>query len=213
MKTGYYNFKYYDYLVYENKCFFYNMYIRRARSKYKDSKELQKHILGYDDGYESTCEYYLLYNCIRVFNGKEPSMKMVVKNVNLVNYLLLTKASSNNIITCFNDVFNVHTSRKDLILEQFKDALSEDLMSSEWEGVMLSTYVKEVIEDLNIIVQSLNNQLDIIEKSTILDKKRLKEQIEAYKRRRNGVIIFTGTRFLLDKNIITNIHKSLSSSS
>ena len=50
----------YDTVMYEEKCYYYNIHIRNEKMMYVNSEELKKHILGCDDNYETCSEYKII---------------------------------------------------------------------------------------------------------------------------------------------------------
>ena len=66
--NGKYHLKHYNMKQYEQQLFYFNEVDRLKEFKFLDSDKLKYHLLGYDDGYESVCEYYLARKFLKVFN-------------------------------------------------------------------------------------------------------------------------------------------------
>jgi hypothetical protein len=74
-----FDFTNYDVKKYNLNCYYFNFKDRYKIYNYKESKKIAEHILGYDNGYESVCEYYLIYHYLLDYKKKEPVFEEIVK--------------------------------------------------------------------------------------------------------------------------------------
>jgi hypothetical protein len=74
-----FKFENYDVKKYNRNCYYYNFVDRYNHFIYKESNKVPLHILGYDNGYESVCEYYLMYQYFKVYKKIEPDIEDIIK--------------------------------------------------------------------------------------------------------------------------------------
>jgi len=68
----------YDIYKYDRNLNYFNTFDRRLCYKYKFSTEIKKHIFYYDDGYESTCEYFILDDYLSNIKHIDPTLEKMV---------------------------------------------------------------------------------------------------------------------------------------
>ena len=71
-------FTYYDALQYDENMNYFNKIDRVSCYRFKGSRQLKKHILGFDDGYESVSEFYLIWKYFQRYKKIKPDNKLVV---------------------------------------------------------------------------------------------------------------------------------------
>ena len=74
-----FEFENYDIKKYNRNCYYYNFIDRYNYFSYKESNKVPLHILGYDNGYESVCEYYLIYQYLKIYKKVEPELEEIIK--------------------------------------------------------------------------------------------------------------------------------------
>lgn len=95
-----YDMQLYDYKEYESQMNYFNMVSRQSLYKYKSSNLMKEHLLGYDDGYESVSEYFIMYNYLKFMNernerNEHKSEKQLtrdcIKNLYIIDRFMIEK--------------------------------------------------------------------------------------------------------------------------
>lgn len=96
-------YKNYNIIDYEEKCYYFNKIIRRNYFKYKYSDKLKYYIAGYDDSYECSAIYNIIENYIKLNeNNRYKDLKQYEKIIKLINYInyYLDNLLRKSIINC-----------------------------------------------------------------------------------------------------------------
>ena len=90
----------YDIKKYNFNCYYFNFKDRYKIYNYKESSKIPLHILGYDNSYESVCEYYLIYNYLKDYKKIEPNLDEIIKILYFEVNKKLYQYSKLNLIYC-----------------------------------------------------------------------------------------------------------------
>ena len=90
----------YDIKKYNFNCYYFNFKDRYKIYNYKESSKIPLHILGYDNSYESVCEYYLIYNYLKDYKKIEPNLDEIIKLLYFEVNKKLYQYSKLNLIYC-----------------------------------------------------------------------------------------------------------------
>ena len=178
-----FDFDNYDIFKYNTNFYYFNLYDRYKRFIYKESKELKNNLLGFDDGYESVCEYYIIYNYIKEFRKEEPSLYNILKLIyNNVNNKLYQYYRNDTFILCsFKTVYIKINKYKNILLNYFnKLKLNIDEININTDKILI-LFSKKYYKDLFIKINQINNYYSVIINS-------LEEQKDKFK---NGELLDT----------------------
>lgn len=106
-----YKLIYYDPLTYEQKLNYFNTFDRNNSYIFKNSQMLKYHLIGYDDGYESVVEYYIIYNYLKYYKKINPNCVSIIKLLYDIDHFFRITLS-NDIINCLSLIFK---SKKEVI--------------------------------------------------------------------------------------------------
>lgn len=149
-----YDLEYYNNKDYEEQMNYFNQIDRLKNYKYKQSNELQNHILGYTNTYDNTGEYYIIYKYLKYFKHETDNIhEKTIKLVCQINYFL-NKININSLILC-----NIHS----INIKYKKD---------------IEMLKKKVKEECNILSKKLTNQLQNIKTSKILSNNDINKMIQ-----------------------------------
>lgn len=172
-----FSFQPYDISVYENQCFYFNQISRKERFEYKDSKKLKENILGYDDSYESVCEYYLIDKYFETFYDKNKDTIPYSSKIRNI----LQKNKDHRIIHFIYYLNHelIYLLNKDIITCKIKSFLK----SGKIEKYIKDDYSQEYIIEYIIFyylqtIQSLKNQINFFFTQKILSQKEYNNQID-----------------------------------
>jgi len=152
-----FKFKLYDIRDYDEKFNYFNTELRNTCYKYKKSNELKYNLLGFDDSYESVCEYYLVYKYFKYHKKCKPSHIDVTRHLFKINTTLY-KFNYSNPLIC---LINMH-------IKKFK----------QWAEKGIKIDKKKYLQKIEDIQNSLKQQIQCFKKGTLLQKKDYEEQIE-----------------------------------
>ena len=78
----------YDVYKYNFNCYYFNFIDRLKIYKYKKSDKIKHYIVGADDGYESVCEYYIIYHYFKNVKKEDPKLEKIIQllKYNIDNY-------------------------------------------------------------------------------------------------------------------------------
>jgi hypothetical protein len=172
-----FTFDSYNIIKYENQCFYFNQISRKERYTYKDSKEMKHHILGYDDSYESVCEYYIIDQYI------EKCSSLFIKNYDQKNpiFSLLHSNNTNSnktikLVYHINDNL-VHLLNKDLITCILNRSKQEDLHKMINNPKDLLNILTFQIFYYFYTIQSIKIQIQYFIKANLLKKREYMDQL------------------------------------
>lgn len=158
-KDGIWRLKYYDYSDYEEQCTYFNVVLRRSHYEYKNSKDIINYFIGYDDSYESVCEYMITYNYFEVkhtINNTATDLHhTTIKELHRANIFLM-KMSKTSVITAIYKTFMVIFRSTD-----------EKMLLSLYGGKLLAATAM-FLQVCKTVAESANAQFDLV-------KNRLKE--------------------------------------
>jgi hypothetical protein len=165
----------YDISIYENQCFYFNQISRKERYEYKESKKIKENIIGYDDSYESVCEYYLIDKYFEDFYEKNKKNVIFSNKMNIIlqkegidrivhfiyflNHELIYMLNKDN-ITCKMKTFSKSANFKKILNDKDRQEY----------------VIKYVIFNYLQTIQSLKNQIQFLYKSSILTSKEKTDQ-------------------------------------
>lgn len=165
--NGKYQMKYYNAYLYESQMLYFNE-IDRAKMtfKYHDSHKVKDHIIGFDDGYDSTAEYIIVEQYLTNYKKVQPTFDLVVKELYYIDYSL-RKLTKRSLIDCNKITVNKY--------------LKFDKPSSFERKVIL----KDIQKYQNMISNSLKEQKEKIKywiqsNKGILSNKQYQEQLQYY---------------------------------
>ncbi len=168
-----FSFQSYDISVYENQCFYFNQISRKERFEYKDSKKVKENILGYDDSYESVCEYYIIEQYIHyfykkyenIFKHKKSKIEFLMNKNDFDKCILLLYFINYKLLNLLN---------KDKITCKIKTFLKKGQFSKIREETIVQYFIYYYLQT----IQSLKSQINAISKNHILSKKEYEFQKE-----------------------------------
>ncbi len=175
----------YDPKLYEDQLFYFNTKCRLNSYQYKDSQSLKNHLLGYDDGYESVCEYYIIDQYLNSYCKRYNIMGIPFTNP---IFHIIQKKKENSVIHLlyYINQENMRMTQKDLISCSFRTAIKKDKIPEELKDDRKITQINDFIEIikgryLNIIL-SMKSQVKHFQEGTILSKEEYMEEIMEMKR-------------------------------
>lgn len=179
-----FTFTSYDIKVYENQCFYFNTYTRHENFKYQESELCKFNLLGFDDGYESICEYFILYQYINTFYDKKKKEDFV-KESKYRDILKNEKESISNrtiqLLFQIDQLYNILTF-KNLIECSFRTSIKRGAIPNrprdEKETLRINDYVEVVKSKYLEILFSMKYQIQSFQKSTILKPSEYDSQIK-----------------------------------
>lgn len=104
---------------YDEKLNYYNNFIRNSPNYFKESEKVKYHLLGYDDGYDSVGEYYIMYHYILNYLKKEPSFNHIIELLYEMNVDMYNIGVKYILYCLFNKV--VLPEQKELYQDEIKD--------------------------------------------------------------------------------------------
>ena len=154
--TSPFRLKYYDVIKYDAHLNYYNVIVRSACYRYKSSQIMKYHLLGFDDGYESAVEYYLVYKYIKSYKKDKPTNEKVIQFLYYLD--------------------NHYFRDKIICLFEYFESLAKSLHESDY------TIEETDIDELyNRIKTSLKNQIQYFNRGNLLKQSEYKEQIKRAK--------------------------------
>jgi len=167
--------KYYDYKRYESQCLYFNEIDRIKTYHVDDSYNVKYNIIGYDDSYESVSEYYIVQKYMNNVLKKDKNINLYIKILYIIDkelrYLL-----NRNLITCM-----VYTIKK-YINDKSKD-INEHYVGNKKEKRIKELYdIKKNISFIKKLYKmSYKNQIKLVSKSNILQKKNMMNRLDIIK--------------------------------
>ncbi len=151
----------YNLLKIKDELRYYHNFERVNIFEYKNSKILKDNLLGYDDGYESVGEYYILYEYFKNKNNKNnidinvgPIIELLYK-INLYYLNIL----QNSLVTCL--------IKSILFDSENKNNKKEDIQK-----------IEKIFINFIQIIYSIKYQIIYLRKGTLLNKNEYNQQIE-----------------------------------
>ena len=126
----------YDWNEYNTKCMYHNLVSRVSEKfQFEYSNLMKYHLAGYDDNYDSVCQYYLLYEYLNVYhNINRPSYVYVINLLFLINYFFEKIVSRNKTVAICNFDINYINIIDDVITDnekhEFIDLMNKRLHTS-----------------------------------------------------------------------------------
>ncbi len=179
-----FTFTSYDIKKYEDQCFYFNTYTRHENFEFKESEKCKYNLLGFDDGYESVCEYFILYQYIDTFYDKLKKEDFIKESKYRDILRDDTKSVSDRTIQLLyqiDQLYNLLTF-KNLIECSFRTTLKRgavpDKPKDEKEKIRINDYVEIVKSKYLEILFSMKNQIESFQKSTLLKRYEYDSQIQ-----------------------------------
>ncbi len=166
-EDGKYRMKFRSFYEYENVCYFFNAVYRGARFRYKGSDDVPNHILGYDDGYESVGEYYLVDQFLHTLLGREPSHEEVVKTLCKLNIRLIETSNGDNPIF---EIFDTYSKG------YIKDTKGMKLSTRLYVWNNMLPFIRSHIA----LIPMIQSQIERVSSSSILTASMKQNQLRAY---------------------------------
>jgi hypothetical protein len=187
--------------TYDGNLYYFNMIDRSKKYEYKDSRLMKYHLLGYDDGYDSVNEYYI----INKYLGDSANNSDIIKKIYNVN----------------NEI--IHYCHKDIILcplyTLFKDPKEFKINYKYVKNIELKkSKIRSRLNRLKrvyiLLLFSLKNQYYYFTKGHILSDNEYQKQLERIKEKYkllnkymetfiNNEFIKKNIKYLLIKDIIS----------
>ena len=188
---GKYNMRYYNYHIHENVCAYFNRVYRHLRFRYKDSDDMQNHLLGYDDGYESVCEYYLVDQMLIAFKRPHTHRDIIIE-LDAINKSLISVTNGNTVISD--------------MLKTMDQSLADPFLSDKTISAIKRLYkVFEYLKDTHKIIDFCNKQVDIIKSSNILSKEAVDSQLSLYTIKKGLLYEFVNGKFVKNSRSFDNM--------
>ncbi len=167
----------YDINILKEELNYFNEVERKKNYKFEESNILKYNLLGYDNGYESVCEYYIIYKYLLLKNKNDVlqthlsalgAKKDELKNINrqIVDFLY-------KINKYYLDVLQI--SLVSCILKNSIENLKSEAL--ELNKIKIEKIFLEYIQ----IIYSLKSQVNYFKKGDLLSKEDYKSQIELVK--------------------------------
>lgn len=175
-----FTFHKYDPKLYEDQLFYFNTKCRLFSYQYKDSPSLKYHLIGYDDGYESVCEYYIIEQYLNTY-----CKRYNIKGIPYYNpiFQIIQKFNSDLVIHLLYYINQecIRLTQKDLISCSFRTSIKKDKIPEELKNERKITQINDFIEIikgryLNIIL-SMKSQVKYFQEGSILSKEEYQEEI------------------------------------
>ena len=177
-----FKFENYDIEKYNMNCYYFNLYDRYKIYSYKESNKLPQHILGFDNGYESVTEYYIIYHYIKEYLKEEPTIKKIIEIIFLkITNKLYKYYKTNQFVLCCFKTINKKIKKYYETIYKYINLLKLNIKNNKIDKlyILLSQlYDKKFFIKLNqvkkyiiIIKSSLKEQQEYFNKGTILATK------------------------------------------
>ena len=178
-----FKFENYDIEKYNMNCYYFNLYDRYKIYSYKESNKLPQHILGFDNGYESVTEYYIIYHYIKEYLKEEPTIKKIIEII----FLKITNNSQkyhkyykySRIESCCLKIIDKKIKKYYKIIYKYLDVLKLNIKNNNIEKIFIllsQLYNKKMFIRLDqakkyiiTIKSSLKEQQEYFNKGTILE--------------------------------------------
>ncbi len=171
-----FSFQAYNIETYEEQCFYFNQISRKQLFSFEDSKELKYNILGYDDSYESVCEYYLMYQYIHSYSNK-----ILLQNKNPFTDILSSSKNIHEKVISMIYYINhemIYILNKDIITCKLRTMYKTMNWNKITKNEKMEKYIAEyVIFSYLQTIQSLKLQITHFSTQSILEKKDYENQI------------------------------------
>jgi hypothetical protein len=164
--------KYYDYKKYESQCLYFNEIDRLKTFFIDDSHFVKYNILGYDDGYDSVSEYFIIKQYLESKNINE-----IIKLIYHIDKTLRYLTNTNLILATIKTMRKYYDKRKTEIYNKYKNdkkSISEKL--KQLEIIKTQSYSYKLI-----IKRSYQNQINKFLIVNVLTRKDYNEQRYSYK--------------------------------
>lgn len=171
-----YLMKLYDSLKYEKQMNYYNSVNRNLLYVFDKSKCVKKHIIGYDDSYDSVSEYIILKNFFCFYENIIPTSVNIIKTLNQIN-LFLNDKTKKTLLFCTLDVYlkNMQKNKVDIndvnklikmICKMYKKQkekiMQSKIFSSKEQQIQLLSNVNKKICFNNFILMCIDSNYECI---------------------------------------------------
>ncbi len=199
-----FTFKNYNIRDYEDQCFYFNTLGRQFNYKYENSDLMKFNLLGFDDGYESVCEYLIIQQYIKSNNYyKNNSDKIINEKLNkkqkknndlngkeYLKKILQNKKLSETAkiiqILYYIDLYYTRITNKNLIECMFRSAIKRkaipDNPKDEKEKERINEFVEIIKNKYFEVIFSMKTQISYFLKKntnlTLLNENDYEEQIK-----------------------------------
>jgi hypothetical protein len=165
-----YDMKIYDIKKYEEQMLYFNEVDRLKTYSYREADKMKYHLLGYDDGYESVCEYYIVRKFLKEFN-KDFDCDAIIKYLYKLNKDI-NKNTSRNFLSCPYDTHKIYIDK----IQNSKNPLDINILKKNKQKsvALLTELYKNTIKSLELQKIYFEENL---KKNMVLDKKDYEEQI------------------------------------
>jgi len=168
-----FNMKYYDSKRYESQCLYFNEVDRIKTYHVGDSNLVKYHILGFDDGYDSVSEYYIISKYFETFmKEKTIEFSKILKLLYIIDKKL-RNITRQNLIGKVDVTLNKYIERKYKMEEEEKNEKEKKKYKEK-----IDLLKKKIITYNELVKISYKNQIIAIKKGTILDKEDYIEQLK-----------------------------------
>ena len=120
----------YDVYAYDGQLNYFNNNVRKQCFKYKKSNTAKYHLFCFDDGYESTVEYYLIYKYLKDYKKvKTPSNEEILQKLFEINNQFQTLIFGNTILCLLknNITRNIYTEIYDKEYKKIKTSIKQQI--------------------------------------------------------------------------------------
>jgi hypothetical protein len=164
----------YDIFKYNFNCFYFNFIDKLKIYKYKESDQIKEHVIGYDDSYESVCEYYIMYHYFKEYKKEKPTLEKIIKllEYNINNYNIFKNNILCNLITIRKKINNRPIRPSSSIKND--NYFGDPKYNIKTFSKMLLLQMKFLIQNIIDIQNSLKIQADLFDKSKILSSTEIK---------------------------------------
>jgi hypothetical protein len=186
----------YDTIKYEEKCFYYNLFIRNAIMEYKQSNQISQHILGIFDCTHETCsQYYIVESYL-----KHKGLSVDVKNI--CNFIYDIVMFHNNI----NTTVGVHRINRSLVNCQLLSVNNEKLKyymeMKELNVEQVKNYQIKTKDLYESICKKTDAQINYFSNGTVLERFKYEKQI--------GILLQSkSSNKILFENIYNTLEKKI----
>jgi len=167
-----YLMKYHDYHKYECQMSHFNRFTRSEPFIFRESNDVPNHLLGYDNGYDSVSEYYILYKYYKHYKkDRSDYHKKIINLSNLININLM-QITNRNLVVCH--IQNIFRFMREHITSHARDKYK---IKSALERMI--AFLDQTDELIERIKSTYTKQYRLVNKSNILSRKKIKKQIKA----------------------------------
>lgn len=194
-----YNMKYYSIYNYDKALSYYNIYLRPQMYEYKDSKDAQKYVLGFDNSYDSVGEYYILYKYVKHFVKDNNNYD---KTIDMINELTTKFNYETN-----KNVFTIQIKHYNDELQNILKTIKQDPNTNNITNYI--NYVRELYKYVYDLPEIYKSQYELIDsqKNSIS-----KKALESFDKTSSKLVLLNKSSFIFSKQFVTllnNVSKEL----